>query len=256
MSLGLMAASRRRVIVSAPPAFGANGARLAGASSSSANLSVPTTPAADANTLDVITLLTDGASVTLTPPDGTWTQAPDSPVTRASGAPHREHVWYKRATTDSGTYNFTTSDATKWREGICTRLTGVVASGDPFDDTASGEGFSTGNATTAVSVTTTGADRLLLFSSVALFGQTYTPPTGFTERYDATGGGGSFDTGLEIATKEQLVAGSSGSVSATLDSNGHHCAWIGAVRPASYTPTAGLYPATDLYPSTTLYPAS
>jgi hypothetical protein len=217
----------------AAPAFGALGARLAGASSTAANVSVPTTPAADANTLDVLNLFTDtNAAVTVTPPDGTWTQAPNSPITRAIGGLHREHVWWRRPVANSGTYNFTLSVA-QFREGICTRLTGVIASGSPFDATTSIDFPSSSTATTAVSVTTTGADRLLLFLSTNWDGRTYTPPTGFVERYDAIGGGGGTDTGMEVATLAQAAAGSSGSVSATLNAGANGCVWLGAVLPVA-----------------------
>jgi len=213
----------------AAPAFGAMGTRLAGATSTAANISVPTTPAADANSLDIVNLYSDGTATTLTAPDGTWTQAGSSPQTRSAGGPHREHIWYKRPSANSGTYNFVLSNSV-FREAVCFRLTGVIAAGNPFDVT-DGNNFGA-TTTTAWTIVTTGADRLLVFLSVNFDTRSYTPPTNFIERFDLVGTSGGTDTGAEVATLAQAAAGSSGAVSATLSgAGGSGCCWLGAVLP-------------------------
>lgn len=92
------------------------------------------------------------------------------------------------------------------------RFTGCVASGSPWDVTTSAIKTTTGDGVTpAVSDTTTGADRLWVWIGSFYNGDSScTPPSGYTERADATNG-----STISVATVAQAVAGSSGSVVGT-----------------------------------------
>jgi hypothetical protein len=215
----------------AAPAFGSAGTRLTGGTSSTANVAVPSGVAS--GDIIVAYLFGQDATRTCTGPDGSWSHAPNSPVTMATGGAHRLHVMWRRATgADSGTYTFTFSTS-DWREGVAVRYTGCLASGDPWDTSNTATLTSTGGVftTPAVSLTTTGVDELLVFSATSWAGCSYTPPTGFAERFDAQGAGGS-DAGVTVADLAQSAAGGSGTVQATMSAIGTACAFLGALKPA------------------------
>lgn len=172
----------------------------------------------------VIPIFVDTAATITGLPSG-FAEAANSPISRPSGGgTHSLHVVWKRATgADSGTYSFTLSGSA-FVAGAAERYTGCVASGDPWDVTTSADGGATNSTTTpAVSVTTTGADRMLVFAGTNWGGGAWTPPAGFTER---------IDSGSEVNTADdqsQAVAGSSGSVTATCAGSNKTLAWLGAL---------------------------
>lgn len=204
------------------PQYAGSGALLSG-SGSSAALAVPSGVAA--NDIIVVTLFVDGGSTTVTPPSG-FVEAENSPVIGAGN--HSLHVMWKRATgADTGTYTATLS-ASAYREGAAHRYTGVVTSGNPFDSgTGTAASATNGTVTPAVSTTTLGTNRKVLFVATDWSGGSWTPPSGFTERMD---GGVGLITLDDIA---QPSAGSTGSISATSTGNDKRAAWIGALIPAA-----------------------
>lgn len=215
----------------AAPVFGSIGTYLETSSASPA-FAVPSGVAA--NDVIVISFFLDSTTTISALPSG-FAEAGNSPIARPSGGgAHTLHVVWKRATgADAGTYGFTLSGST-FVAGAALRYTGCVTSGNPWDVTTSADGGATNSTTTpAVSVTTTGADRMLVFAGSNWSGGRWTPPTGFTERIDS-------GTGVDTADeKSQAVAGSSGSVSATCVGNDKTLAWLGAL-----TGTTGGGPAT------------
>lgn len=176
----------------------------------------------------VIPIFVDNASTTITGYAAGFAEAGDSP--QATGI-NSLHVVWKRATgADTGTYDFTLSQS-RFHTGSALRYTGAAAAGDPWDDTDGAVDDTTGTTTPAVSVTTTGADRLLIWAATSWHVNSWTPPTGFTERVDA-----GFGT-VTAADKDQAVAGSSGSVTGTPANTSRRCAWLGALIGASSTVT-------------------
>lgn len=208
----------------AAPAFGTAGTHIA-SSSASASFAVPASVAAD--DIIIIPIFIDGSTVTISAMASGFGHATGSPITNTSGAGHTLAVVWKRATgADTGTYDFTLSGST-YRAGKALRYTGAITSGDPFDatNTAQETGIGT-NVTPAVSVTTTGADRLLVWAATNWSGGGFTPPTDFTERMDDG------DRVHTAADKAQAAAGSSGSITGTAAANDRMNAWLGALKPA------------------------
>lgn len=218
----------------APPAFGAAGTYLTGASGTSAAIPVPSGVTADQI---ILAHLYIESTATVTPPAG-FTEAGASPISATGPGAHTLRVFWKRATgADSGTYSFTWTGSA-YREGSAQRYTGCITSGSPFDTGAgapnSAQRSSDATTTPAVSLTTQGVDRLLVWAGTNFTGGTWTPPTqggGYTERVDA-------GADLSVATVAQASAGSTGSVVGTCSTSGYEVAWLGALLPDTGGATA------------------
>ena len=198
------------------PAFGAAGTYLSGTVSTSANIAVPAGTAANEVVLAFIYLESSGS---ITPPAGF------SLVDRATTSNHDLAVYWKRCTgTDAGTYNFTIPST--YREASAVRFTGCITSGNPYDVVGKASATSSpGGVTTAVSNTTTVADTLQVFAGTNFNGSPWTPPTGYTERVDASGD-------LTVATLAQASIGGSGSITATCAvQNAANCVMLIALKP-------------------------
>lgn len=220
----------------AAPAFGTVGAHQA-ATSGTINLAVPASVAA--NDIIVAALYIESTATLTGLPSG-FAHATGSPVLlAASGQQHSLNVLWKRATgADAGTYNFTLSSSV-YRAGAAERITGAVTSGDPWDVTNTAIDEAAGTTSPPVTVTTTGADRMLVHAASDFAGGSWTPSSGFTERIDAG------DGVHTVGDKAQAVAGSSGSVVATCTGSGRRAAWLGALKPVG---GAVRSPAADMLP--------
>lgn len=202
-------------------AFGTAGTYLS-STTGAPSFAVPAS-VASGDMIAVVMFLNAAATVTGMPSG--FAHADGSPV---AGGSNSLVVAVKRATgSDTGTYDFTLSGST-FVEGRAHRYTGAVASGALLD-TPSGKAFNNTAATAApaVSVTTLGADRLLLYAATNWSGGSWTAPPGFTERTDA---------GVGLVTWDDLAqagAGGSGNVSATSSSSDRMIAWVGALIPAT-----------------------
>lgn len=210
----------------AAPSFHSIGTQLQG-TVSTASFAKPGT-LSDGDVVLVLAFV-DGAVTVSSAPSG-FTQAGGSPVAVPPGAgAHSQIAYWKRVATAAGepsTYDFVLSGST-YVNGCAVAYSGCVASGTPLDVTSSAH-FDTNTTTTpAVSVTTTGADRLLVFEGSNWGGGAWTPPTGMTERVD-TG-----DRVHTIADLAQAVAGSSGSLSATNAGSAPSTGWLGALLPVA-----------------------
>lgn len=215
------------------PTFGTVGTYLEGTAGTA---DVPVPAGVAAGDIIVIPLFVNGTTTVTALPSG-FADAPGSPVVNVSGTSHRLHVAWKRATgADAGVYSFTLS-VSDFRSSGALRYTGAVASGSPWDVTATGNSLDVPATTTpAVSVTTTGPNRMLVFAGTNWSGGAWTPPTGFTERIDSGA--------IHIFTADdvvQVVAGSSGTVQATCVSSARSVAWLGAMLglPDVYTKSGG-----------------
>lgn len=172
----------------------------------------------------VFGLFLDGAAQTVTPPDGTWFEAENSPQ-NVTGGSHGLHVFWHRATgSESGTYgNFTWGSST-YRSGFATRWDNVVASGTPFDSPTGGAQDNANSTTTpAVSTTSLGPDRQDVFYGTNWSGGTWTAPTSFTKQREGT------DQVIVLCTHDHPTAGSTGSTTATCTGSDKRTAWIGAL---------------------------
>lgn len=179
-------------------------------------------------------------------PDG-FAYAPNSPtIAIGDDQTIQLDVFWKRATgpeDSTGTYNFgwtrtaTTeaADTSYWRVGFSVRIDGCRTTGNPFEDDNGAASVADDTDTPAVSVTTLGADRLLLWVGSSYSTGTWTVPASFTPQVVDV----DFDL-LAAATLTQALAGSSGSLVGTQDSRAHS-AWVGAFVPADgryFTPVS------------------
>jgi hypothetical protein len=181
----------------------------------------------------VVTAFIDGAT-TVTGLATDFAQAPDSPVHVVADQQHRQYVMWKRAAAadnTASTYDFALSGSA-YRNVQAIRYTGAVASGDPWDATDPATDDTNGTASPPVEDTTTGADRLIIWSSTNWAGGAWTPPTDFTERRD-TG-----DQVCAVADKAQAVAGATGSISGSCTGSGKRTAWLGALKPGGGSATS------------------
>lgn len=216
---------------STPPQFGSSGTHISG-NATTANFPVPAGVAT--GDIIVIPIFLNVAATTITAMPTDFAHAEGSPI--AVGTSHSLAVVWKRATgADAGTYDFTLS-TNEYRAGAAHRYTGCITSGSPWEtptDTAFEDTSAT--VTPAVDITTTGANRLLIFSATNWAGGAWTPPTGFTKRMD-TG-----DRVHTLADNVQASAGATGSITATCAGSDKRVAWLGALKP---TATGGGGPTT------------
>lgn len=207
------------------PVFGAAGTYLSGTGATTAPIAVPSGVTAGQI---VIAVLYIESTVAITTVPAGFAECSASPISATGLGAHTLRVYWKRASgADAGTYTFGWTGSI-YREGVALRYTGCVSSGDPWDTGAgapnSAQRSSDANATPAVSLTTQGADRMLVWAGSNFAGGAWTPPSTFTERAD----GGS-DIG--VAEKGLASAGATGSVTGTNAASSYACAWMGALLP-------------------------
>lgn len=189
------------------PMFGDAGAYLTGATTSTANFPVP--PGTAAGQLVVISMYLESLTTITTIPTG-FTLEYRASTGPSSGSPdHDLLIFWKWCTgTDAGTYDFVLA-GNFWREGVAVRYSNGVGSGSPFDNyTSAVTSSSTGGVTPAVSMNTGSSNDLLIFVGTNFNQGAWTQPSGWNERVDA-------GTNLTVDDLYQLVAGATGSVSAT-----------------------------------------
>lgn len=134
-----------------------------------------------------------------------------------------EALYWKRAASEAGNYTFGDTLYT-FTSGCVGAFSGAIASGSPIDVSGTG---SIGSSTTgtAAAVTTLTADTLLCYFASNFDAVSYTPPSGMTERYDASS--------FELATVPQAGTGSTGTKAATLASSSEWAAVLVALLPAA-----------------------
>lgn len=170
---------------------------------------------------------------TVTPPVGLdFAELGTAPST--TGKVHQLHLFWRRsAGDDPTTYDFVFSDTAPYAEGVALRIPGALASGDPTEAVQGAARSSNGETTPSVSLTTSGADRLVVWVGANYNGGSWSPPSGFTERYD----GG---TCLSVATMSMPTAGSTGSVSGACSTSDYATARLLAVLPSTGQSNRGI----------------
>lgn len=232
----------------AVPVFGAAGTYLSGTGATTAAIAVPA--GVTSGQIVLAFLYIESTTAITTVPSG-FTECAASPIAATGLGLHSLHVYWKRASgADSGTYTFGWTGSI-YREGVAERYTGCVTSGDPWDTGAgapnSAQRSSDATATPAVSLTTQGADRKLVWAGTNFAGGAGTPPSGWTERADGT-------SDLWTADKDQAVAGATGSITGSNAASSYSCAWMGALLPD--TGAAALSPTPLIVPSVAVHRAS
>lgn len=220
----------------AAPVFGAAGTYDTGTSAAPA-IGVPS--GVTSGQIILVALYKEIVATVTTLPTG-FAEATASPISTTASGVHSLHLFWKRATgADSGTYTFGWTGSTYW-EASATRFTGCIASGNPFDTGAgaptSAQRSSNGTVTPGVSLTTQGADRLLVHTGGNWQTGTWTAATGFTKRIDNA-------SDLLLETETFTSAGASGTVTASCSGSSSETAWLGALLPvaAATSPTTSAF---------------
>lgn len=208
----------------AAPTVGAVGTHLQ--DSGTATIAVPKPAGVVADSIVVCYIYLD-ATNTISAMAAGFQHAVGSPQAVTGAGNHVYNVVWKRATgTDgAGTYDFTASAPT-FHEADAVRYDGCITTGDPTEGGNGTQTTGVDSATSpAVSLTTTGPDRLIIWTASNWSGGSWTPPSGYSEQFDA---GVGTHTGASVA---QAVAGSTGSVTGVCTSTDKRTAWIGALMP-------------------------
>lgn len=209
------------------PAFGAVGTALAPGSGTTAAIPVPS--GVTAGQIVLVDIYKENSANITTIPSGFTLVGPPAAVTTPSGQTQWHYMFWKRATgADSGTYTFGWSGSTP-RFGIAHRYTGCIATGTPFEASNSAGGPA-GSTTPAVSLSTTGSNRLLVWTCTARGPANWSAPSLYTLR-------AATNSVVAVATREQAVAGSTGSVtgSSTI-TTWSYAAWLIALLPVPSNP--------------------
>lgn len=210
----------------AVPVFQTSGA-LAYSATTRTTSSIPVPTGVASGDVILVYLYIEDAYPTVTPPTGfteiTFATTPDTGGTNRNG----QRVFWKRASAaDTGTYAFTHTACIT--EGVALRFTGVLATGTPYEAQSAALRASAGTTTPAVSITTTGVDRLLVWASTDYNSSSFTAPTQggtWTERYDAA-------KDLAVDTLPLATAGTVSNITSTITS-GFATASVLALLPAA-----------------------
>lgn len=203
-------------------------------SGTAAAVPVPSCQSGDVIVLGLYVENTNSNSLNFTPPTG-MTLKSDTGTTLADTR-GRILVFWKRVTatndaTDEadGTYDLSWTTSCNY-EAVAIAYSGIVSTGDPFEGVAVGvSGNSTGTTVNTTAVTTAATDDLVSFASNhATNAGNWTPPTGFTERYDNNA---SATAHLTAATKDSVAAGSQQHTFTLTGTTGssYPRAWLGAL---------------------------
>lgn len=207
------------------PAFGSAGTYLAGVTGGSTTAAFAVPAGVAANDIILVFMYKENTNAITGMPTG-FTEITTAPSTTA---PQQHHVFWKRATgADTGTYGNFTWTGQVWREGVAIRITGAITSGSPVDVQNTNSSNSSVSPTPVVSVTTTGIDRLMVWSATNFNSGTWTMPTqggGYTIR-SANG------NDLVVGTVAQAAAGASGSVTGSCSSSAPTTSRLLAILPA------------------------
>lgn len=162
----------------------------------------------------------------ITVPSG-WTLKASEVVSAAPDFHFSAHVYWKRlGPSEPATWTWSWPVAS-FVEATAVAFSGATLTGSPWDAFTSDADPAHVNTTPALSLVTTGPDRLLTWDHFDYIGGAKTQPTDFTERFD----GGVPSTQM-IADKDQAVEGSTGSLTSSYTGvAGPVAAFLGALLP-------------------------
>lgn len=144
-------------------------------------------------------------------------------------------IFWKRVTStpEPGTYNFTwTESGQTWRTGFTTLWRGAATSGSPIETFSTAMAKSGSTTTPAVSLTTGGNDRTLVFASSIWDVASMTGPTGYTQ---TTPGSAPGTRVLWGAYQTQATPGATGNVTATYSTSSFSkSAFLAALLPSDF----------------------
>jgi len=125
--------------------------------------------------------VSQAATLAVTPPAGWTLLGTTVSQTQGGGGFHGAfYVYWKRASSEGASYDFTHSTLTT--QATVTSYSGCLASGSPVDVFSQNNGLTINS--TGTGITTTVANTLLLYLAHNWTGTGLTPPSGMTERFD------------------------------------------------------------------------
>ena len=169
----------------------------------------------------------------ITPPAGFTEKV--ALITSATARGSLYVLWKRLTAADTGTYTFSWGAGGVWRSAGCSLFSGRTTTGDPFDGTVGTAESTVAVTTLDVSTSPTAADGDAVdFHTNFQGGNSYTPPTNYTERQD-------LDV-IGMFTRDAVASGTTGNVTATSNVSGFAKAFLGVLAAAA----AG---ATDVTPA-------
>ena len=211
------------------------------ASGTSVSFDKPT--GTDTNDIVLVFLYKEDPGV-VTPPAG-WTEIGHQSTTGAQD--HDTHVfWHRAGAVEGSAYTFSWT-ANVWRTGFAVTLRGCVTGVSPVDVYNGNTSGSTAVATSpSVSVTTTNADRFLVWFGGTWNYTTWPPPPGFTAIVPPSAPNPNL---LAAAYAVQPLAGSSGAVQTTTpESYAKTAHLVALIQEGQVYPDFVLFPGTDIFP--------
>lgn len=149
-------------------------------------------------------------------------------LTPEANSNHNWSIGWKRLSgNDTGDYTITYDGSGAWRQASCSRFTGVITTGDPYDVAPDGAASAGSvNASPNTALTTISADNLLVLGACSFEGGTWSPgASGMDERVDSVG--------IGVYTQPHPTAGPTGNKTVTCTGTaGRMTAWLIALVPA------------------------
>jgi MSHA biogenesis protein MshQ len=154
----------------------------------------------------------NGSGRSMAAPAG-WTVVPNTD--QFNGTAARTHAWYKFAgSSEPASYSFTETGGSAYdMSGGILALTGASQTAPINASGGQNNGTGTSTLVPAPSITTTGADTLLVFGGACNVGLTFTAPAGMAEQWDRSSSG-TYKVTTEAATAAFAGPGVTGSRSA------------------------------------------
>jgi len=126
----------------------------------------------------------------------------------------RHALYYKVATASEPTsYTWSLSSAVE-AIGFIIAFSGVDTA-SPIGNYSNSTSTSSSTSHTAPAINIQAAGNWAIHCAATAYGTTYTPPSGYTERYDTRTGTGSANIAATLSTKEYTAVGSTGNITAT-----------------------------------------
>jgi hypothetical protein len=201
-----------------------------GVTGTGTSAAIPVPSGAAIGDVVVLGLYVESADATFTWPSG-FTQKTDSGASNAATRGRLLTAWKRLTAGDTGTYSVSWSTSALY-EGSAVAHSGIVGSGDPFENATTAASGSSGSTTVGVvSYTTAFPDDMVFFgTNHATNAGNWTAPTGYTERYDNSGSGTAH---LAAFTKDAQAPGTQNPVATASGTTGNSYprSFIGALTP-------------------------
>jgi len=208
-----------------PPVHVASGTVTPRSQANAVQVPIPTSGGIAAGTVDVVFIAFSSALPIITMPSGM--NFLGKVEGHDGGARNTAlHVFWRRPVASSGNYSFT-FNGTYTRRGLAFRFTGCATEGNPFE-ASHFPPYGDYSDAPATSLSTEGANRLLLWAAMSWDTNNINRPSGTTQLYMTSGDSPS----LTVAYRVQETAGATGSITSSTINASSINACLAALKPA------------------------